>query len=186
MKSNIIVIYKSKYGSTEQYAKWISDKLCCDMLSIEKVTNNILISNDIIIFGGGLYAGGIAGISIITNNWELVKDKDIILFTVGLSDPYIEENKDNLKKIIDKALSEKQRERIKIFHLRGSMDYKKLSFAHKSMMKMLKTMLSKKSEEELTDENKTLLKTYGENIDFKDEETITPIIDYVLKLSKSI
>ncbi|HBH4165086.1 TPA: flavodoxin, partial [Clostridioides difficile] len=41
MKS-VVVIYKSKYGSTKKYAKWLSELLSCDIfetknINIEKV-----------------------------------------------------------------------------------------------------------------------------------------------------
>ena len=76
-----------------------------------------------IIFGGGLYASGINGISIITKNYDLIKEKDIIVFTVGLADPNIEEQ---FIPIINKNFTDEMKEKIKIFHLRGGIDYKKL------------------------------------------------------------
>lgn len=33
MKS-VVVIYKSKYGSTKKYAKWLSELLSCDILKL--------------------------------------------------------------------------------------------------------------------------------------------------------
>ena len=35
---NSIVIYKSKYGSTESYAKWIADELGCEAVDAKNMT----------------------------------------------------------------------------------------------------------------------------------------------------
>jgi hypothetical protein len=48
------------------------------------------------------------------------------------------------------------------------------------MMAMLKTMVS--SKKELTDEEKQMLETYGDKVDFTDIDTTQPLIDYVKSL----
>ena len=47
-------------------------------------------------------------------------------------------------------------------------------------MKWLYSHLSKKPDSELTDENRDLLATYGQKIDFSDKKMIEPIIQYCL------
>ena len=59
----IIVTYSSKYGMTEKYAKWISHDLSCVMKDIKTVNANIIGNYDVIIHGGGLYAGGLSGLN---------------------------------------------------------------------------------------------------------------------------
>ncbi|MDD2447896.1 MAG: flavodoxin, partial [Tissierellia bacterium] len=51
-------------------------------------------------------------------------------------------------------------------------DYKKLGIIHKSMMSMLKAVISKKSSEELSDDEIGILATYGKNVDFTDKNMI--------------
>ena len=58
-----IVIYKSKYGSTKKYAEWISERTGFDCVEAGKVNAKRLADYDTVIFGGGIYASGIAGIS---------------------------------------------------------------------------------------------------------------------------
>ena len=82
---NTIVIYKSKYGSTKQYAKWISERLNCKMFDAKDVKVNDLLKYDTIIYGGGLYAEVIAGVTLITKNIEKLKDKKIIVYTTGIT-----------------------------------------------------------------------------------------------------
>lgn len=180
--SKIAVIYESKYGTTKKYAQWISTSLSSEIYEKSSIKSSNLKEYDTIIYGGGMYAGGISGISIITKNFDIIKDKNIIVFTCGLADPKEESNLVSIKKGIEKVFTKDMIDKIKFFHLRGGIDYKKLSFMHKSMMKMLKKMVSKKSENELREEDKQFLDTYGKVVDFTNKETITPIISYVKNL----
>ena len=63
---NAIVIYKSKYGSTKDYAMWIAEELGCEAKDAKSVKVLDLLAYDTIIYGGGLYAEIIAGVSLIT------------------------------------------------------------------------------------------------------------------------
>lgn len=177
--SKIVVVFKSKYGSTEKYAKWITEELKADLYEISEIKPHNLLDYETIIYGGGLYASGINGISFITNNFNLLKDKNIIVFTVGLSPT---EDKSIFEPIIKKNFKEEMIEKIKFFHLRGGIDYKKLGFTHKIMMEMLKKIVSKKKEEEMTIDDKAFLETYGDKVDFTDKKTIKQLIDYVKSL----
>ncbi|WP_025640869.1 flavodoxin domain-containing protein [Schnuerera ultunensis] len=174
----IAVVYKSRYGSTKKYAQWIAEDAKADLYECSQMDINKLMEYDTIIYGGGLYASRIAGVSIITKNYNILKDKRIIVFTVGLAGT---ENKEIFTPIIEKNFpSEELRESIKFFHLRGGIDYKKLGIVHKSMMAMLKTMLSKKDANELSNEDKELLATYGGKVDFIDRTTIKPLITFLM------
>ena len=57
-----IVVYKSKYGTAEQYAKWIAEELDCDIKELGEIRARDLEPYEGIIFGGGVHAGGIEGI----------------------------------------------------------------------------------------------------------------------------
>lgn len=171
------VIYKSKYGSTKKYAGWIAERLNAELFEESELKVQKLTEYNTIIYGGGLYASGISGISIITKNFDLIKDKNIVVFTVGLA---ATEDLSVFEPIIKKNIPEYMQNSIKIFHLRGGMDYSKLNFKHKAMMSMLKKLVEKK--ESKTEEDIQMLETYGETVDFKDEKTIEPLIMYVNSL----
>jgi len=178
-----IVVYSSKYGSTKKYAGWLTDELKCDLKEKREVSINGLEEYDTIIYGGGLYAGGVNGIDIFTKNFDKLKDKHLVLFTCGLADPNIEENKNNIQKNIYKVFNEEMIEKIKLYHLRGGMDYSKLSIKHSMMMKMLKTVILKKSQSERTDEERQIIDTFGKIVDFTDKNTIKPIVDFVRQIN---
>ncbi|MEZ3468576.1 MAG: flavodoxin domain-containing protein, partial [Schaedlerella sp.] len=64
------------------------------------------------------------------------------------------------------------------FHLRGGMDYSRLTFVHRSMMSMLRKMLLKKEDSERSWEDRQILETYGQCLDFTDRESIRPLVEY--------
>jgi len=177
-----VVVYKSKYGSTKKYAEWISEALNCDIYENSSIDKSILLNYDVIIYGGGLYASGINGISLISRNYNQLKEKDIIIYTVGLADPNV---KEHFGPIIDKNLSEEMKNNIKIFNLRGAIDYKNLKLFHKTLMALLANKVKKLDDSKKTEEDKVMIETYGTKVDFTDKETIKPIISLVEKLCRN-
>ncbi|MDL2301581.1 flavodoxin domain-containing protein [Lachnospiraceae bacterium OttesenSCG-928-D06] len=169
---NIAVTYKSHYGTTKQYAQWIAEELGATLLERKEVSPADFQGYDLVIHGGGLYASGILGIDLVVKN----PVKNLIVFTVGMANP----ETTDYTEIIQQNIPENLREKTKVFHLRGGMDYSKLSIAHRGIMAMMKKMiLDKKSETELTDKDRVFKDTYGSNIQFTDQATITPLIEYV-------
>ena len=66
-----------------------------------------------------------------------------------------------------------------IFHLRGGIDYSKLNFKHKTMMKMLYHSLKNKPIESLTQEDKALIETYNTKVDFVDYDSLKQIVEVI-------
>ena len=180
--SKAVVIYQSKYGTTRKYAEWIAEELSCKLIERKKAEISKLDDYDTIIYGGGLYAGGVSGIDLLTKNFNKLRDKNIILFTCGLASPEDEDNVKHIREGLKKVLTEDMEKNIKVFHLRGGINYSKLSFVHKSMMAMLHRMTLKKDYNSLRAEDKEMLDTYGGVVDFTNKDTIKPIIEYVNRL----
>lgn len=174
---NKVVIYKSKYGSTKKYATWIAERLNAEVFEEGEVKEEKLSEYKTIIYGGGLYAGGILGSSILSKNYDQIKDSNIVVFTVGLA---ATDDKSIFDSIIEKNFPGEMKNNIKFFHLRGGIDYGNLSFIHKGMMAMMKKSVEKK--ENKTEEDELMIKTYGDKIDFSDITTIGPLVDYVNNL----
>lgn len=179
-----VVIYESKYGATGRYAQWIAEELTCPLFKRKEFHPRDFAKYEVILYGGGLYAGGISGIKWIAQNWKLLSDKKVILFTCGIADPEDPDNVSHIREAMAKTLSPEILRQVQIFHLRGSMDYSRLHFIHRSMMAMLRHMLLKKEPNTLRDEDRQLLKTYGKHIDFTDCKSIQPLIQSVISLSR--
>ena len=80
-----VVIYKSKTGYTKKYAEWIAEDLACESRSIKGVKLDDLKNYGLVIYGGGVYAGMIAGLGKVKNWMEKSPDKTWIIFATGAS-----------------------------------------------------------------------------------------------------
>ena len=80
-------------------------------------------------------------------------------------------------------LSPELQQRVKQFHLRGGIDYKKLGLLHKAMMAMLYRSVRKKDYNSLRREDQMMLDTYGGQVDFQEHSTIEPLVNYVKHLA---
>ncbi len=177
MGNRTAVIYKTKYGSAKQYAQWLAEELKADLFENSKFSPSIFKDYDNIIYGGSLYAVGILGISLIKNNFDKIRDKNVIVFSVGAS-PAEEKPMNDVK---NKNFTEEMKENVKYFHLRGGFDYNKLNIMHKFLMWIMKKMIERKAPEERTDDEKGLLDSFSHPTDFKKKENIRPIVESVKK-----
>lgn len=175
------VIYKSSYGATATYAKWIAADLGADLLQANQVKPADFQQYQTIIYGGGLYAGGVNGISLLIKNASLLQDKSLYIFTVGASDMTDQNNISAIRKNLQEKLPPIlwERNSSHLYHLRGGMQYSKMSFLHRTMMKMFINMMRKKPENELGVQEKGMLDTYGKDVDFTDRTTIKPLVTAV-------
>ena len=170
-----IVIYKSKTGFTKKYAKWIAEDLTADIFEVSKVTINKLIEYDTIIYGGSLYAVGINGVKLITQNINKLKDKKVVVFATGASPS----REDVVNEVRNKNFTKEQQEHIKFFYLRGGFNYSKLNPFDKILMLLLKWKIKNKKKEELTNDEIGMLAIYDKPMDFTMKKDIERIITYV-------
>ena len=171
---NTIVIYKSKYGATKKYAEWISSELSCEMIDAKNVKAADLLKYDTIIYGGGLYAEVINGVTLITKNFDMIKDKKLIVFTTAITPLSYREYYDNY--VIKKNFKPEMLDRIKIFNFMGKMLTDELSLVHKTALKSLKKiMMAKENPSEL---EKLLVNLCDYNNDECDKNSTKDLIDY--------
>lgn len=180
MGDKIAVIYKSKYGTTKRYAGWIALKLGADLYELSDIRTKDLNSYDTIIYGGPLYIGKIKGINFITNNYEKLLNKNLIVFTVGM-ESYSEECRN---KIINSNFEGDIIDKIYLYHFKGAFSYKELGIIDKTMMRFMKKRLESKDRRDLSDDDKNLLKGFESGVDLADKKYINDLIDYVYSINK--
>lgn len=184
--SDIAVIYASHYGFTEAYARWIAEELSGDLLEAKRVQSEDLRRYHTVIYGGGLYAGGVNGISLLTENFETLQGKNLFLLTVGAADVTDQENITSIRRSLARVLTPPMLDAFSIYHLRGGLQYSRMNLLHKSMMAMLRLSLLKKPESELGSDGRALLETYGQDVSFLDREAIAPLVADVRKREKRV
>ncbi|MGE5328043.1 MAG: flavodoxin domain-containing protein [Deltaproteobacteria bacterium] len=170
-----VVIYKSKTGFTKKYAEWIAEDLSADIFEGSKITADMLSDYDSVIYGGGLYAAGINGVKLITQNLDKLKDKKIVVFATGASPS----NQKVISDIANKNFTPEEQKIIKFFYLRGGFDYNKLKFPYKAAMTLMKWTIKSKKESERTDDESGMLEAYDKPVDFTDKKYIDEIISYI-------
>ena len=169
-----IIIYGSKYGATKKYTEELSKRTNIQAISFENV--NDINSYDKIIYLGGLYAGGVLGMAKTLRKINNISNKEIILVTVGIADPTDEKNINNIRNNIKNQIQKEVFEKAKIFHLRGGIDYSKLKFTHKTMMKLLYNAVKNLPEEKKTAEDIAMIDTYNQKVSFVDFSSLNDII----------
>ena len=170
-----IIVYGSQYGTAQKYAEELARKTNIDLKSYEKVTD--INRYDTVIYVGGLYAGGVLGMKKTLAKMLQCQRKKVIIVTVGLADPMNTENTDNIRNGMKRQLSKELYENAHIFHLRGGIDYSRLSFKHKTMMGLLYKKAVRLPEEKKTAEVKAMIETYNKKVYFVDFDSLAPIVN---------
>lgn len=173
---NAIVVYKTKYGSTKAYAEWIGEELGCKTADAKEITIEELEKYDAIIYGGGLYAEVINGVSLITKNTDRLKNKKIAVYTTGITPLDCRDYYDKL--VIEKNFKNGLPDSIKIFNFTGKMVIDELSPVHKAALKTLKKIMSSKKEP--TEMEKLLIELCDADGDFSDRSQIADLVKYIV------
>lgn len=170
-----IIIYGTQYGTAKKYAKELSYRTEIPCASYEEINDINIYST--IVYIGSLYAGGVQGMKKTLANYEVGKDKKLIVVTVGLADPTDNENTAHIKGGVKKQLPAGVYEQATVLHFRGAIDYTKLNFKHKTMMGLLVRKAKNLPEEKKNAEVRAMIETYNQVVDFVDYESLSSIID---------
>ena len=172
-----IIIYGTTYGTSRLYAEELSKRTGIEAKSYEDLSS--INDYDAIVYIGSLYAGGVQGMKKTFSKLTNAGDKKLIIATVGLADPADSENTNTIRKSIKNQLSDEVYNRAIIFHLRGAIDYAKLGFKHKTMMRLLYNKAKKLPEEKKNAEVRAMIETYNKQVSFIDYQSLAPIVEIV-------
>lgn len=170
-----IVIYKSQTGFTKRYATWIQEELNCDIKELKEVTTQDYENYDRFIYGSSFMAGKIKSLSEVK---KYVK-KELIVFAVGLA------NMEAAGKIIDRMKNDnftiEEQKNMPFFYFEGGIDYDKLGFVQKKMLRMIYKSLVKK--ENKTEEDIGMMQGLEKSSDHTNKNNIIPLIELLRKES---
>lgn len=167
-----VILYRSKYGSAKKYAGWLAEALGCPAYDVKSFRPQLLQDVDTVVFGGGIYASGIAGIVFLRKNEPLLSQKRLAVFAVGAS-PYDEQafaavRSKNMKGFL---------ERVPCFYLRGAFDEGVLKPADRFLIGLLKRAVLKKDPAQYEPWQKALAETIGRKGDWTAKENLRPLLD---------
>ncbi|MBK5254120.1 MAG: hypothetical protein JJE03_06665 [Peptostreptococcaceae bacterium] len=173
-----IVLFTSKRGSTEKYAKWIAEELNCEAVAFSKDKLKELNDYDTVVYGGWVRGGGIVGLDIIRKNFKKLEGKKLIVFAVGLSldnkDNYLQLRELNFKSPLNL---------VPLYVCTGTFDPEKVKGGEKLIIGVLKKIIGSNNKDVKKGSNcnseNDMIKSLSEGVDLTDRKYITPIIDAV-------
>ena len=192
-----IVLYTSKYGAAETYARWIAEALGCQAVSLDKFSKKELQGYDTVIYGGGVQAGGVRGLEQFTK-WikgdlklrQMAKrgtiseaeaagsgafDRQYYIFAVGIS----LDSEENRLQLRDINFDKDWLRELPCFFLPGAFDPAKLTGVDKAIIKVATKMFQDKPEAQAAAEDMQVLRYFETGCDLIDRTRTTALIEAV-------
>lgn len=174
-----IVLYESKRGSTKAYAEDIAHAIGAEAMPLKKFKWKEVGEYDTIVFGGWTRGSVIMGIDSFLSHWNEIEEKNVIVFSVGLSP--------SAKEIRDAMISSNL---LDMYHLRyyllqGKFDFNELSFLDKMLIKTsVKRMQADPNYDDL--HKASMLRLMDTPISVYDTEGVNKIIRILNKISMEV
>lgn len=192
-----IVLYTSKYGAAETYARWIAEALGCRAVPLDKFSKKELQGYDTVIYGGGVQAGGIRGLEQFAK-WikgdlklrQMAKrgtiseaeaaeigafDRQYYIFAVGIS----LDSEGNRLQLRDINFDKDWLRDLPCFFLPGAFDPAKLAGVDKAIIKVATKMFLDKPEAQAAAEDAQVLRYFETGCDLINRTRTTALIESV-------
>ena len=171
-----LIIYKSKTEFTKWYAEFIAKEVDCNLMDFKEVTTEIMSGYDVVVYGGGLYAGMINGYKKAKKMFEKSSAKRLILFATGGTP---NEARKKIDEVWKNNLSAEELQSIPHFYMQGGICYEKMSFSNRTIMKMMSKVLDKKKNKDSAEEG--FAQAIKSSYDIKAKKYAEPLIKYLLE-----
>jgi len=173
MKS--IVLYKSKYGNTQTYAKWIAAALGWELRDFANFKQSEIKNYDHVIFGSGVYMGKMNKIKCVLK-W--FKEKPIIIFACAGNN----NDETEIERMLENNFSQEQRAFHTFFYLPGGVDFTKVKGPFKIMLNVFRKVLEKKKHR--TADEEAILAGFHHPTNYVDERHIEGIVSYAKQITE--
>lgn len=170
-----IVVYKSRTGFTMNYAKWIQEALNCDIKELKEMTSQDYDNYERVIYGSSLMAGKIRSLDEVKKHAY----KELIIFAVGLIS--CQDADRVMDRIRNDNLDVEEQKSIPLFYFQGGVNYDKLPFVQKKMLRMIYKSLLKK--ENKNDEQLAMMTALKQSHDYTEKGNIAALIEMCKKES---
>lgn len=157
------IFYNGKYGSTEQYARWIGEATNLPVLDCKEPQSDPA-DYDFLILGSSIILFRLTIRKWIRANWKGVVNKPVVLFSVSGAGA-----SPKLERWVARSLPENLRSRMAHVPLRGRLDHSKLGWGMRVFMQI--GSLFNRDPEASRDER------YG--FDYVDKQSIAPIVELI-------
>lgn len=169
-----IVLYKSRYGNTKQYATWMAKALQWELRDFSDFRKEEAGHYDKIIFGTGVYMGKM---NKLDKALTMFKDKPIVIFACGgnNNDP------DEIEVIRKRNFTETQLAFHRFFYVPGGVDFSKVKGPFRLMLGVFRKVMERKNNR--TADEDAILEGFTNPTNFVDRKHIEPILEAVRNAS---
>ena len=180
----ITVLCNSKTGFTKRYADWIAEELHgkemqCDVQPYKDFSTTMVEASGLVIFCSRIHAGKVEHLHKVKSHFCGQSPQKLIVVATG-GTPAAAEGA--IAKVWAKNLTESELQSIPHFYLQGGLDYEKMGFLDRTIMKTVAKLLGgrkKKSEFEAGFEQ-----AIQGSYDIASREYTAPLIDHILQKAK--
>ena len=172
----ILVTYKSKTDFTKRYAEIIAKEVDGYLADFKEVTAEMMSEYEVVVYGGGLYAGMVNGLKKAKEMFEKSSAKKFMVFATGGTPNVATEEIDVVWK---NNLTVEELVSISHFYMQSGICYEKLSFANRTLMKMMSNVLSKKKNKDSVEEG--FSQAIKNSYDISSKEYAAPLIKALLE-----
>lgn len=136
----VLVLYNSKTGFSERYARWIADDLQCDLANASGFNKESLSEYALIVYGAGIYAGQIRGLGRIKRWMEAYPKKTWVVFATGATP-----SKEKYEELIFQSNFRNGEVRpAHFYYLIAGIDYEKMNLFDRLLMVFFTFLTSRK------------------------------------------
>lgn len=164
-----IILFESKYGSTQVYSEWLSREMGYPVVHYKRFDLDDLPLFDRIVIGSSVHMSKLDIAPWLKRHWKRLSEKDIILFSVNGTPP---DDTQELQNILDYSLPRHIQEEIAYFPLQGRLVFSELNLWDKLLLYMLKRMNKQPAKnfvledyDNVKKENLTYLKKYLQKVE---------------------
>lgn len=169
------VIYFSKHGSAKTYAEWVAEDIGADLFNGADIRMEDLKPYDVLVFGGGIYSGGIQGREFIQKGMKKAfAHKLVFVFGVGIT---VEDEKN--REQADQINFQKRMRTIPSWYFPGAYNPSEIKGFDKKIMGVTRKMIGEGDAGEFADR----LRDYIDHgCDLKDRSAIAPMTEEILRV----
>lgn len=170
-----IIIYQSRYGATQKYARWIVQKTGFTCVCTKQAKMEDILQYDTIILAGGIYASGIAGLHFLRKHIQELSGKQIAVLCVAAS-PY---TKETFEEIYAHNFKETLAG-IPCFYARGAWNMNVMSWTDRTLCKILQKSVAKKDPSTYAPWEQALMEAAKQGAcDWTDVKYLVPLLAWI-------
>ena len=166
---NGVIIYKSKYGSTEQYARWLGNETGLPVYSVKHVASSAIRGSGLVVLASNIRIGKLTLAGWIRKHWPMLKARKLVILSVSAapgSDP-------SVKEAWVRSLPQEVRAASTHFALQGRLIFDGLDLLDKLLMSVASKMQG----------DPAVAENLRKGIDGVDKAQLQPVVEHIRTLT---